>query len=58
MGQFYKTVVRPSMMYGFEYWVIKSKQRGNKNESCRNENAKYGATRMDRIWNEHIQEKF
>lgn len=42
------------MMYGSECWVIKSKHRGNKNESCRNKNAKCGVIRMDRIRSEHI----
>lgn len=49
-GKFYRTVVKPTMMYGSE--------RGNKNESCGCDNAKvnvWGVTRWNRIRNECIR---
>lgn len=38
-GKFYKTVIRPTMMYKSNAKRIQ-KEKINKNESCRNDNAK------------------
>ena len=55
-GRFYKSVVRPAMMYGADTWLVKRAQE-RKLEVAEMRMLRWmcGATRRDRIRNEYIK---
>jgi len=57
-GKFYRTAVRPAMLYGTECWAIKS-QHGSKVRVAEMRMLRWmsGKTRQDRIRNDTIRER-
>ncbi|XP_070019562.1 uncharacterized protein [Nicotiana sylvestris] len=57
-GQFYTTVVRPTILYGDECWLVKNSHIQKMNVAeMRVLRWMYGHTRLDKIRNEDIREK-
>ena len=57
-GKFYRTAVRPAMLFGTEYWAVKSQHESKVSVAeMRMLRWMNGKTRQDRIRNDTIRER-